>query len=89
MLETIRAANHVNPVHPIGESFADVMLKSTKVMTPYSPSMKLDFDHKRPMEIKYIYSRPIEEAAKAGFKMSKVEMLEAQLKFIEKEYLQR
>ena len=87
MIETINAANHVNPDNPIGERFADVMIQSTKVMIPYSPSMKLDFDHHRQMEIKYIYSRPIEEAAKAGYKMSKVEMLEAELKFIQDGYL--
>ena len=63
------------------------MIQSTKVMIPYSPSMKLDFDHHRQMEINYIYSRPIEEAAKAGYKMSKVEMLEAELKFIQAGYL--
>ena len=87
MIETINAANHVNPDNPIGERFADVMIQSTKVMIPYSPSMKLDFDHHRQMEINYIYSRPIEEAAKAGYKMSKVEMLEAELKFIQAGYL--
>lgn len=86
MMETIHAANLINPGHPIDESFADAMIMSTKVMTPYSPSMKLDFDFHRPMEIQYIYSRPIEEAAKAGFRMEKVEMLEAQLKFIEAGY---
>ena len=87
MIETIRAANHVNSGNPIGERFADVMIQSTKAMIPYSPSMKLDFDNHRQMEINYIYSRSIEEAAKAGFKMSKVEMLEAELKFIEAGYL--
>lgn len=86
MMETIHAANHVNPQCPIDESFADAMIRSTKVMTPYSPSMKLDFDFRRPMEIEYIYSRPIREAAEAGFKMEKVEMLEAELKFIEAGY---
>lgn len=87
MVETIEAANHVNPQHPIDMSFADAMIQSTKVMTPYSPSMKLDFDHHRQMEINYIYSRPIREAADAGFIMHKVEMLEAELKFIEAGYL--
>jgi hypothetical protein len=33
--------------------------------------MKLDFDFRRPMEIEYIYSKTIEEAAKAGFEMSR------------------
>ncbi len=33
------------------------------------------------MEIYYLYSRPIEEARKAGFDMPKLAMLEALLKF--------
>ena len=45
--------------------------------------MKLDFDYHRPMEIEYLYSRPIAEAKKVGFEMPKLAMLEAELKFIE------
>lgn len=89
MLETIHAADHVLGGEAIGDAFADVMIQSTKVMTPYSPSMKLDFDHRRPMEIGYIYSRPIAEAEQAGFDMCKVKMLEAELKFIESQFLFR
>ncbi|MDE7117051.1 MAG: HAD hydrolase-like protein, partial [Bacteroidaceae bacterium] len=49
----------------------------------YSPSMKLDFDFHRPMEIDYLYTRPIEEARKAGYSMKKLEMLEQELRFME------
>ena len=82
MMEVIEAAQHLG-VKNIDESFAHKMIATTKEMTPYSPSMKLDFDFHRPMEIHYLYSRPIEEARKAGFRMPKLEMLEAQLKFLE------
>ncbi|MBR6181795.1 MAG: 2-dehydropantoate 2-reductase [Prevotella sp.] len=82
MMEVIEAAQHLG-VKNIGESFAHKMIVTTKAMTPYSPSMKLDYDFHRPMEIHYLYSRPIEEARKAGFRMPKLEMLEAQLKFLE------
>jgi 2-dehydropantoate 2-reductase len=58
------------------------MMKMTDEMTPYSPSMKLDFDYHRPMEIYYLYTRPIEEAARAGFPMPKLAMLEAELRFL-------
>jgi 2-dehydropantoate 2-reductase len=44
--------------------------------------MKLDFDNGRPMEIEYLYSRPIAEARKAGFEMPKLAMLEAELRFL-------
>jgi 2-dehydropantoate 2-reductase len=87
MLEVIHAANCVgNDRFSIPEQFADEMLDMTKKMTPYSPSMKLDFDAKRPLEIEYIYSRPIQVAKAAGYEMSQVSMLEKQLKFIESQY---
>ena len=82
MMEVIGAAQHLG-VKNIDEDFAHKMISTTKAMTPYSPSMKLDYDFHRPMEIHYLYSRPIEEARKAGFRMPKLEMLEAQLKFLE------
>ena len=58
------------------------MVKMTDEMTPYSPSMKLDYDFHRPMEIYYLYSRPITIAREAGFAMPKLAMLEAELKFL-------
>lgn len=65
---------------------ADKMLAHTDNMTPYSPSMKLDFDQHRPMEIEAIYMLPVKEALKHGYHMSKVEMLGKQLKFIQAHY---
>lgn len=87
MLEVIRAANLSGKDLHISESYADEMLEMTKVMTPYSPSMKLDFDAKRPLEVGYIYSRPVAEARKAGYEMARVSMLEKQLRFIESSYM--
>ena len=84
MMEVIDAANHLG-VKGLDASFADKMIETTDAMTPYSPSMKLDFDFHRPMEIYYLYSRPIEIAREAGFRMRKLEMLEAELKFLQKE----
>ena len=81
MMEVIEAAQHLG-VGGIDESFARQMIETTRVMTPYSPSMKLDYDFHRPMEIYYLYTRPIEEARKAGFRMPKLEMLEAELRFM-------
>eukprot|EP00833_Pecoramyces_ruminatium_P000034 jgi/Orpsp1_1/1174066/evm.model.c7180000048805.1 len=82
MMEVVGAAQHLG-VKNLGEDFVERMIQITDVMTPYSPSMKLDFDFHRPMEIKYIYSRPIEIAREAGYRMSKLEMLEAELKFLQ------
>ena len=83
MMEVIGAARHLG-VTGLDASFADLMIKMTDEMTPYSPSMKLDYDFHRPMEIHYLYSRPIEIAREAGFRMPKLEMLEAELKFLAK-----
>ena len=81
MMEVVGAAQALG-VKGLDESFADKMIHNTQVMTPYSPSMKLDFDNRRPMEIYYLYTRPIEEARKVGFAMPRLQMLEAELKFI-------
>ncbi len=67
----------------VDEEFVKKMIDITLVMPPYKPSMKLDHDFNRPMEIDYIYSRPIADAKKHGFHMAKLEMLEAELRFIE------
>ena len=81
MLEVIGAAQALG-VKNLDSRFADKMIANTIKMPPYSPSMKLDFDFHRPMEINYLYTRPIAEAHAAGFAMPKLEMLEAELKFI-------
>ena len=81
MLEVIHGANACGV--PLKESLAQQMIEMTIKMKPYAPSMKLDYDHHRAMEIEYIYSKPLETARIAGFEMPKVAMLEKQLKFIQ------
>lgn len=82
MMEVIEAA-HACGVKNIDEAYADNIIYNTLHMEPYSPSMKLDYDFKRPMEIYYLYTKPIEIARKAGYSMKMLEMLEAELKFME------
>jgi len=84
MLEVTGAANVCGVT--IEEGFVRAMLDSTLRMKPYAPSMKLDFDFKRPLEIEAIYSAPLAEARQAGFDMPKVAMLEQQLRFIQESY---
>jgi 2-dehydropantoate 2-reductase len=84
MLEVIHGANCCGV--PLKESLAQQMIDMTLKMKPYAPSMKLDFDFRRPMEIEYIYSKPIETARNAGFEMHKIAMLEKQLRFIQAHY---
>lgn len=81
MMEVIGAANALG-VDTLNSEFADKMMQMTDEMVPYSPSMKLDYDFHRPMEIEYLYTRPIAEARKVGFEMPKLAMLEAELRFI-------
>jgi 2-dehydropantoate 2-reductase len=53
----------------IEPGFADKMVSVTEQMTPYEPSMKLDFRAGRPMEIDAIYGNPIRFAAGHGYEM--------------------
>ena len=81
MLEVIGAAAACG-VKELEPSFADKMMANTDKMTPYKPSMKLDYDNGRPMEIDYLYSRPLAIAAAAGCPMPRLRMLEAELRFL-------
>lgn len=65
------------------EGFRDRMLADTDAMAPYEPSMKLDRDGGRPMELEGIYGRPLEEIAKAGCEAPGIEFLYAELRFLE------
>jgi len=82
MMEVITTAQHLG-VKNIDESFADKMLNNTDTMVPYSPSMRLDYDFHRRMEIYYLYTRPLQIARESGHPMPKLEMLEAELRFLE------
>lgn len=85
MQEVILAASNCDA--PLLPKLADRMIESTSEMIPYSPSMKLDFDNERKLEIFYIYSKPIIQAALAGIEMPRVSMLCKQLFYIESQYL--
>ncbi len=82
MMEVVSAAQHLG-VKNLDEAFVDKMIDMTDNMTPYSPSMRLDYDFHRRMEIYYLYTRPLEIAREAGCPMPKLEMLEAELRFLE------
>lgn len=90
MLEVIRGANAIGKGRfEIKESSADKMIATTERMIPYAPSMKLDFDHKRELELEYIYNQPIDAAAKAGYEMKCTQMLAQELNFIQSMYLDK
>ncbi len=62
------------------------MLDFTDKMIPYEPSMKLDYNNSREMEIEYMYDRPLAEAASKGCSLKSIAMLRDQLKFIQSTY---
>lgn len=86
MMEVV-AASRALGVSGVDEAFVENMLTVTDAMTPYKPSMKLDFDNHRQMEIYYLYSRGIKEAHEAGCPMPRLEMLDQQLRFLEERNL--
>ena len=65
MMEVVGAAQHLG-VKNLDEAFVEKMIQMTDEMTPYSPSMRLDYDFHRRMEIHYLYTRPIEIAREAA-----------------------
>jgi 2-dehydropantoate 2-reductase len=82
MMEVVGAARALG-VNGVDEAFVDKMIQMTDEMTPYSPSMRLDYDFHRHMEIYYLYTRPLQIARAAGHPMPKLEMLEAELRFLD------
>lgn len=73
MNEVISAADSCG-IH-IEKDFTSQMVKLTDEMAPYLPSMKLDFDNNRPMELEVIYRRPIEQAKINGCDIPEIEKL--------------
>ncbi|WP_313373710.1 putative 2-dehydropantoate 2-reductase [Chishuiella sp.] len=86
MRETIDAAKACGVNIPVDE--VEKIVAMTDRMKPYNPSMKLDYDNKREMELKYIYEKPIEHAKAAGFEMKKMKTLLQLLHFKQAEYFQ-
>lgn len=81
MEEVVAAAEACGTPVPAG--FVQKMLADTRKMTPYLPSMRLDYDRGNSMEIDAIYTRAIERAQKHGFTMKHTQTLREQLIFLE------
>jgi 2-dehydropantoate 2-reductase len=69
--------------HPVPEDTAARMLANTEAMTSYAPSMKVDHDARRPLELDAIYAAPLAAAAEAGAAMPVTAALHAQLAFLD------
>jgi 2-dehydropantoate 2-reductase len=82
MREVIAAAAAVHRRH-IPDNFIEEMLTATLKMTPYYPSMKLDHDAGRPLEVEAIFGEPLRLAQQAGLNVPGMAMLYRQLKFLD------
>lgn len=67
----------------LADADVDRMLEFTDRMTAYEPSMKLDADAGRPMEIEYMYRRPLAAARAAGVRLGAIELLAESLAWVE------
>lgn len=84
MAEVIRAANVQGLREPIPEQpFVAGMLEATAGMGAYRPSMMIDRQAGRPLELAAIYQRPLQRAEQQGRPMPRVGMLLALLQATE------
>lgn len=70
----------------IEDSYLEKMLSLSDNMLPYAPSMRVDYDSQREMEIEGIYTNPIAAAAAKGVKLEKMQVLEQELLFCQSQY---
>lgn len=75
MLEVITAANAQGLIRPIPESYAESMLEFTDNMGEYKPSMQIDREEGRQLEMASIFGTPLEYGRKKGIALPRVEML--------------
>jgi len=75
MLEVIAGANAQGLDRPITEGFADSMLEFTDNMGEYRPSMQIDREEGRQLEIAAIFRVPLAYGRQQGIGMPRVEML--------------
>ena len=75
MLEVIAGANVQGLARPIDEGYADSMLEFTDNMGEYRPSMQIDREEGRQLEIAAILGAPLAYGRRQGVGMPRVEML--------------
>lgn len=63
----------------IEPAFIGQMIEHTDNMVPYEPSMKLDYDAGRPLELAAIYANPLDAAKRGGVELTEIRRLYEQL----------
>jgi 2-dehydropantoate 2-reductase len=87
MLEVIRAANTQGLSTSIPEAFANSMLEFSDNMGVYKPSMQIDREEQRRLEIAAIFRVPLESGAQQGAQMLRVDMLATLLEQVESTFI--
>jgi 2-dehydropantoate 2-reductase len=86
MSEVVEGALAMGRIIP--GDFMEKMIANTRKMRPYFPSMKLDFDARKALELDAMYNKPLTAAARHGKRLARIEMLYEELSFLqEKHYL--
>jgi 2-dehydropantoate 2-reductase len=75
MCEVIEAANAQGISEKINLSLAEDMVNFTEGLGSYKPSMMIDRQESRPLELEAIFQVPLKAAGQKGIKMPKVEEL--------------
>lgn len=83
MIREVQRAGTACGATTLDEQFIKTMLDTTCRMT-HTPSMKEDYDRHHPMEIEFLYTRPIREALAHGCSMPLISELEGQLLMLSK-----
>jgi 2-dehydropantoate 2-reductase len=75
MSEVIAAANTQGLSEPIAPSFVELMIEYTAAMGPYRPSMQIDREEGRPLELDAIFFIPLARGRAKGVEMPRIEAL--------------
>jgi 2-dehydropantoate 2-reductase len=84
MAEVIAAANAQGLSEAIDTALAEQMVAFSGSLGPYKPSMQIDREEGRPLELAFIFGNPLRLAAAKGVAMPRVEGLYALLELGEK-----
>ena len=90
--ETIAAANAdleskgADPSTYLGDVEKEAMMDLSCTMGPYKPSTMLDFTNRRPMEVKYLFRKPLDRANQLNVPVPHLETLVAQIEAFQRMY---
>jgi 2-dehydropantoate 2-reductase len=81
MAEVVQGAQACG--HELPAGYAQSLFAMTQTMPDYRPSMYLDYQERRPLELQAIYAEPLAAALQAGCDMVRVRMLHQALTFLD------